>query len=351
MKALNLYGVQDVRLEDVRKPEIENANDVLIKIHTAGICGSDISRFGKIGSYNPGLTWGHEFSGTVDSVGSGVTSVRKGDRVTACNCFPCFHCDYCQQGNYARCTDMKVLGGQVNGAFAEYIRMPAENVLKLPDSMVFATASFIEPSSVVVHGMRQVDIKPGSSVAIVGCGTIGLLAVQWAKNYGAGDVFAFDTDEMKLALAAKTGATETFCVKDKNHFSRFQDITHNAGVDVVFESSGNVTGIGSSLLLAAKGGTVVLLGIPYGDVALPRLNFEKIVRNELKVIGSWNSISAPFPGKEWQTSIHYLSTGQIDVSPLMTKRVLLKDVPSVLPGLYKRDEFFVKVLIDVEALS
>ncbi|MCP5899151.1 hypothetical protein NL320_27335, partial [Klebsiella pneumoniae] len=80
-----------------------------------------------------------------------------------------------------------------------------------------------------------------------------------------------------------------------------------------------------------KGGTVVLLGIPYGDVALPRLNFEKIVRNELKVIGSWNSISAPFPGKEWQTSIHYLSTGQIDVSPLMTKRVLLKDVPSVLP--------------------
>ncbi|YAF36264.1 alcohol dehydrogenase catalytic domain-containing protein [Klebsiella pneumoniae] len=82
MKALNLYGVQDVRLEDVRKPEIENANDVLIKIHTAGICGSDISRFGKIGSYNPGLTWGHEFSGTVDSVGSGVTSVRKGDRVT-----------------------------------------------------------------------------------------------------------------------------------------------------------------------------------------------------------------------------------------------------------------------------
>ncbi|HBB6690033.1 TPA: alcohol dehydrogenase catalytic domain-containing protein [Salmonella enterica] len=143
MKALNLYGVQDVRYEDVRKPEIEKENDVLIKVNTAGICGSDISRFGKIGSYNPGLTWGHEFSGIVESTGRGVTSVSKGDRVTACNCFPCFHCDYCKQGNYARCTDMKVLGGQVNGAFAEYIRMPAENVLKLPDSMDFATASLI----------------------------------------------------------------------------------------------------------------------------------------------------------------------------------------------------------------
>ena len=98
--------------------------------------------------------------------------------------------------------------------------------------MDFATASFIEPSSVVVHGMRQVDIKPGSSVAIVGCGTIGLLAVQWAKNCGAGDVFAFDTDEMKLALAAKTGQQKHSASKIKP-FSRFREITHNAGVDVV----------------------------------------------------------------------------------------------------------------------
>lgn len=276
MKALNLYGVQDVRYEDVRKPEIEKENDVLIKVNTAGICGSDISRFGKIGSYNPGLTWGHEFSGIVESTGRGVTSVSKGDRVTACNCFPCFHCDYCKQGNYARCTDMKVLGGQVNGAFAEYIRMPAENVLKLPDSMDFATASYL---------------------------------------------------------------------------SRFHEITYDKGVDIVFESSGNAAGISSSLLLAAKGGAVVLLGIPYGDVALPRLNFEKIVRNELKVIGSWNSMSAPFPGKEWQTSIHYLSSGKIDVSPLITRQVRMEDVPSLLPELYNRKSFFVKVLINVEALS
>lgn len=351
MKALNLYGVQDFRYEDVRKPEIEKENDILIKVNTAGICGSDISRFGKMGSYNPGLTWGHEFSGTVESTGSGVTSVSKGDRVTACNCFPCFHCDYCQQGNYSRCMNMKVLGGHVSGAFAEYIRMPAENVLKLPDSMDFATASFIEPSSVVVHGMRQVDIKPGSSVAVVGCGTIGLLAVQWAKICGAGDVYAFDTDEAKLAIALKTGATATFCVKDESYLSRFHEITNSAGVDIVVESSGNALGIGSSLLLAAKGGAVVLLGIPYGDVALPRLNFEKIVRNELKVIGSWNSMSAPFPGKEWQTSIQYLNSGMIDVSSLITRQVRMEDVPSLMPELYNRKFFFVKILISVETLS
>ncbi len=348
MKALNLYGIQDVRYEEIATPEVEKENDVLIKVHTAGICGSDISRFGKIGSYNPGLTWGHEFSGTVVSTGSGVTSVRKGNRVTACNCFPCFHCDYCKQGAYARCTDLKVLGGHKSGAFAEYILMPEENVLKLPEKMDFSTASFIEPSSVVVHGMRQVDIKAGCRVAVVGCGTIGLLAVQWAKICGAGEVFAFDTDEGKLAIAAKTGAVDTFCVKDNDYAGRFMQKTRNAGADIVIESSGNAAGIASALLLAAKGGSVVLLGIPYGDVALPRLNFEKIVRNELKVIGSWNSISAPFPGKEWQTSIHYLNTGQIDVAPLITKKVLLADVPSVLPTLFNREEFFVKVLIKVD---
>lgn len=347
MKALNLYGIQDVRYEEISTPEINNENDVLIKVHTAGICGSDISRFGKIGAYNSGTTWGHEFSGTVINTGDNVARLKKGNRVTACNCFPCHRCIYCQEGRFARCTHLKVLGGQKNGAFAEYILVPEENVIQLPETIDFETASFIEPSSVVVHGMRQVDIKAGCSVAIVGCGTIGLLAVQWAKICGAGKVYAFDTDERKLAIAASTGATGTFCVKEDNYLERFSEETGHIGADIVFESSGNASGIASSMLLAAKGGAVVLLGIPYGDVAFPRLNFEKIVRNELNVIGSWNSISSPFPGKEWQTSVQYLSSGKINVAPLITKRITLKEAPSVFPSLYKREEFFVKVLITI----
>ncbi|WP_433669431.1 galactitol-1-phosphate 5-dehydrogenase [Klebsiella michiganensis] len=347
MKALNLYSIQDVRYEEVEKPALVNDRDVLIKVKVAGICGSDISRFGKLGSYHPGLTWGHEFSGVIEQAGSAVTDLKKGDRVTACNCFPCFECCYCQQGYYARCTDLKVLGGHKNGAFAEYILVPARNVLKLPDAMDFATASFIEPSSVVVHGLRQVDIKAGSRVAVVGCGTIGLLAVQWAKICGAGDVFAFDTDEQKLAIAKRTGASHVFSVLDEGYLTRFQTLTENLGVDIVIESSGNAGGIASALLLAAKGGAIVLMGIPYGDVSLPRLNFEKIVRNELRVLGSWNSISAPFPGQEWETSIRYLSSGAIDIKPLISRQIALKDAPAVFPDLYNRQNFFVKVLIDI----
>lgn len=347
MKALNLYGRQDVRYQDIPAPEIEHADDVLIKVKVAGICGSDISRFGKIGPYKPGMTWGHEFSGVVAEIGANVTSLRVGDPVTACNCFPCFICPACQQGAYAQCAELKVLGGQYNGAFAEFIRVPARNVVTLPVGMDFDTACFIEPTSVAIRGLNHLDIKVGDSVAIVGCGTIGLLALQLARLSGARQIIALDTTDQKLTVAAQTGATTTLNVTQAAYLEQFTAETGGTGVDIVIESSGNAAGISGAMALARKGGTVLLLGIPYGDVAFPRGNFENIIRNELKVLGSWNSISAPFPGREWETAINCLCDEKIDVSPLISQRVPLEDVPALLPQLYQREVFFVKTLIDI----
>ena len=194
--------------------------DIIIKIKTAGICGSDISRFGKIGSYNPGLTWGHEFSGIIAETGKGVKNLNTGDRVTACPCFPCYECEFCRQGEFSKCTDLQVLGGHKKDAFAEYIKMPEANVIKIPDNMDYETASFIEPSCVVVHGYNRVNIKPGERVAVIGCGTIGLLAVQWAKIFGAAEVYAFDTEQKKLEIAEKTGADYTFNVTENDYFQQ-----------------------------------------------------------------------------------------------------------------------------------
>lgn len=347
MKALNLYMKQDVRYEEVEQPEIESSTDVVIKIKIAGICGSDISRFGKIGSYNPGLTWGHEFSGVVSAVGSDVKNLKVGDKVTACPCFPCFTCDHCKQGKFSQCGNLQVLGGHKKGAFAEYIKMPVENVIKIPDEMSFEAASFIEPSCVVVHGFNQINIKVGQRVAIVGCGTIGLLAAQWAKIYGAKEVYVFDTDDAKLNIAKECGADYAFNVTKDDFIEDFLAVTNQQGVEVVVESSGNALGIANSLLMAVKGGTVLLLGIPYGDVALPRKSFEKIIRSELNVVGSWNSLSAPFPGTEWQTSLFNLSNNRLNVFPLITHKLSLSETPSIFPKLYAREIPFVKVLIEI----
>ncbi|ORM71225.1 galactitol-1-phosphate 5-dehydrogenase [Pantoea rwandensis] len=348
MKALNLYGKQDVRFEEVPMLKIERDDEVIIHVNTAGICGSDISRFGKIGSYNPGLTWGHEFSGVVAAVGIGVTSIKMGDRVVACPCFPCFECEYCGKSQYSKCSSLQVLGGHHKGAFAEYVSVPAANVVIIPDDLDYEDASFVEPSAVVVHGLDQVNIKAGSSVAVVGCGTIGQLAVQWARIYGAGKVYALDTEQTKLDIACSAGADAGYDVTAEGFTERFAEDTQGRGVDLVIESSGNAAGIVSSMNFARKGGAVLLLGIPYGDVVFDRTSFEKIIRNELTIRGSWNSLSAPFPGREWKTSLDYMQKGTLKPSLLITHRIGLKDAPNMLPKLYSRDFNFIKVLIDLK---
>jgi len=347
MKALNLYGKQDVRLEDTPMLQIEQDDDVIINVKTAGICGSDISRFGKIGSYNPGLTWGHEFSGVVAQVGKAVTNVVPGDRVVACPCFPCFHCEQCGKAEYSKCSDLRVLGGHRKGAFAEYVSVPAANIVPIPDSLSFDDASFVEPSAVVVHGLDQISIRPGCSVAVVGCGTIGQLAVQWARIYGAGTVYALDTDVRKLDVARIAGADAVFDVTEADYTALFKAETLGGGVDLVIESSGNAAGIVSSINLARKGGAVLLLGIPYGDVAFDRTSFEKIIRNELTVRGSWNSLSAPFPGREWEISMEYMKNGLLKPSLLITHRINIEDAPDIFPKLYAREFNFIKILIDI----
>ena len=348
MKALNLYGKQDVRFEDVPMLKIERDDDVIIRVKNAGVCGSDISRFGKTGSYHPGLTWGHEFSGVVSETGKAVTGIKSGDRVVACPCFPCYACIYCLQANYSKCTDLNVLGGHRKGAFAEYVSVPAANVVPVPEELSFEEASFVEPSAVVVHGLDRVNIRAGSSVAVVGCGTIGQLAVQWARIYGAGKVYACDTEIHKLEVACSAGADAAFDVTASDFRQRFNEATHGQGVDLVIESSGNAAGIVSAMNLACKGGTVLLLGIPYGEVSFDRTSFEKIIRNELTVRGSWNSLSAPFPGREWETSLSYMKRGLLKPSLLITHRISLQDGPEILPQLYHRKFHFIKVLIDMK---
>ncbi|MEJ5112991.1 galactitol-1-phosphate 5-dehydrogenase [Erwinia billingiae] len=347
MKALNLYGKQDVRFEEMPMIELEHDDDVIIRVKTAGICGSDISRFGKIGSYNPGLTWGHEFAGVVTQTGKRVTGIRPGDRVVACPCFPCFSCEYCGRALYSKCTDLRVLGGQRKGAFAEFVSVPAENVVRIPDELGFDEASFVEPSAVVVHGLDQVILKPGFSVAVVGCGTIGQLAVQWSRLYGAGKVYACDTDLHKLNVARCAGADVVFDVTAADFNQRFTTETSGRGVDLIIESSGNAAGIVKAMNLACKGGTVLLLGIPYGEVVFDRTSFEKIIRNELTVRGSWNSLSAPFPGREWGTSLDYMAKGLLKTSLLITHRITLEDAPDIFPELYARNFPFIKVLIEI----
>lgn len=286
MKALKFYAAGDVRYEDAEEPAIQKNDEVKIRIKTAGICGSDISRYIKLGPYVAGMIWGHEFSGEVTAVGNAVHRFKVGDRVTACPTFYCGSCEFCKRGEFARCGELSVIGAYVPGSFAEYIVLPEENIVAVPAQVDDDTAAMVEPSAVVVHGYHKTGIAAGDTVTVVGCGTIGLLAVQWAKVLGAKQVIAVDIDDAKLSMARALGADYTVNSTGREPFEEIYHLTEKRGTDIVVESAGTPITSAQAFSFARKGGKVIFLGIPYGDVLVKRLYFEKIVRNELQIFGS-----------------------------------------------------------------
>lgn len=342
MKALNLYDIEDLRFEETTKPELESTDDVIIKVKATGICGSDTSRYKKLGPYKEGMTFGHEFSGVVEQIGNDVTDLNIGDTVTGCPAIVCHKCHYCEKGEYSRCENLYVIGSYEPGCFAEYVKLPASNVLKLPDNVDLDTAAMVEPSAVVAHGFYRTRMKPGATVAIMGCGSIGLLAIQWAKIFGAAKIIAIDIDNHKLDIAKELGADYTINSKKENLDDAISAIPDK--IDVAVESAGSPFTIGQVLTLPTKGGEVLLLGIPYSDIEIKRQHFEKILRNELNVIGSWNGLSAPFPGEEWTATLHYMSTGEINVDPIISDRLDLEKGPETFYNLVNRKQHYDKVI-------
>lgn len=344
IQALKLYGKKDLRWEKAEEVEVTESDDVVIKVKAAGICGSDLSRFAKLGPYVEGMTFGHEFSGVVEKVGKAVTHVNPGDRVAGCPAFPCKSCHECEKGNPARCEKLTVLGAFQAGAFADKTKLPAANVLPIPDEVDDDTAAMIEPSAVVAHAYYRTSMQPGDTVAVLGCGNIGLLAIQWAKTFGASTVYAIDIDSNKLTIAERVGADVTILPKEKPAYEIIQELGGD-GVDVAVESAGSVAASAEVLALPKKGGEVVFMGIPYSDVSIKRFYFEKIVRNELRILGGWNAVSSPFPGREWHTSIEAMRSGCIQTNPIITHRLPLEEGPAVFERILNQNEFFSKVLL------
>ncbi|SFF78268.1 L-iditol 2-dehydrogenase [Halobacillus alkaliphilus] len=348
MKSLNLYKERDIRFEEAADPVIEHFDQVIIKVKAVGICGSDISRYQKLGPYEEGMTFGHEFAGEVTEVGSKVSCVKVGDRVAGCPTFHCGECVPCQKGELSRCERLTVIGARQPGAYAEYVKLPADNVLLLPDNVDYTTAALVEPSSVVAHGFYRTSIQPGSEVAIVGCGSIGLLAVQWARIFGAKRVFAIDIDSSKLEVAREVGADVTINALENPAHEQLSEWTNGHGVDLAVEAAGSPITSAQVLALPGKGGEVVYMGIPYADIQIERYYFERIVRNELRILGSWNAISPPFPGEEWHSSLHYMSRGDINVHPMISHQLGLEEGPGAFENLIQQRGDYVKVIFNPE---
>ncbi len=314
MKAAVVTANERVEYQEIPDPQVRPGT-VKIRVKASGICGSDIPRVLYNGVHFYPIVLGHEFSGVVTEVGEGVSRIKIGDKVSGAPLLPCGNCPDCQRGNFSLCKHYSFAGSREQGSNADYIVLPEKNVVPFDPSLSFEQGALFEPCTVALHGVLQNRFTGGGTVAILGCGTIGLFTLQWARIFGARQIVAFDVDDRRLALARRLGADVGVNTTEEGFMQTALDLTGGAGFDDVFEAAGAAPTMYMAFRLAANKARVCFIGTPHVDLTFSPALWEQMNRKEFTLTGSWMSYSAPFPGKEWELTAHYFATGQLRYDP------------------------------------
>lgn len=315
--------------ENLPIPEIKD-NELLIRVKAAAICGTDLhiyqwTLWAQERLKLP-MVFGHEFAGEVVAVGSLVRNFKVGDRVAGETHIPCNKCYQCQTGNMHNCNDMKIIGVHTQGCFAEYIAIPVDCAWRLDDDLSFEFGALLEPMGVAVHGILSGEIG-GKSIAIYGCGPIGLMGIGVAAACGASKIFAIDPFEAKLEVAKQMGAHAVFKSGKDNVAENIRELTEGEGVDVVVDFSGNRNAIQEGFVILRKGGRFTLVGLPNEPVALNLT--EAIIYKEATVLG----VTGRLMYKTWWQCKELLKSGKIDLRPVIGGTYSLKDYEQAFDAL------------------
>ncbi|HNW25403.1 MAG TPA: alcohol dehydrogenase catalytic domain-containing protein [Candidatus Gastranaerophilaceae bacterium] len=328
MKSIQYWGPGDIRFEEISIKPLEEG-EVLVKVESALTCGTDVKTF-KRG--HPVLIkqipsgFGHEFAGTIAQLGKNVEGFEIGDRVVAANSAPCGKCFFCKKEEYNLCENLDLL----NGAYAEYITVPArivqKNMLKLPDDLSFDKAAFCEPLANVVHGVERTEIKPGQTVGIIGIGPIGLMFAKLAKLKGA-KVIAAGRNPLKLELAKSFSQADEVVdlTKYPNPEKIFMEFTEEGkGLDVAVECVGLPSIWERIFSMIRPGGTVHFFG---GCKSGSTVTFDttKMHYGDIKMISVFHHTP-----KYFKKALDLISSGQVPVEKLITETISLKEVQSAL---------------------
>ncbi len=335
MRAAVLHKPGDIRIENVLRPEVQ-PNQALVRVVACGVCGSDIPRVLTKGAHKLPLICGHEFSGRIESLGTGMDGWNIGDLVAVPPLIPCFKCAQCLIGEPSRCEDYDYFGSRRDGAYAEYVNVPAGNLLRVPEGIDPTAVALADPAAIALHAIEKTNLSLGQRVAVVGCGPIGLFAIQWARLMGATEILAVDISDRKIAMAKEAGATQGST--DSPSASR------HGRFDVVIEAAGNTPAFNAAVQLVGPGGHAVFIGIPTADVSVATKTFEHFLRQEISLHGGWNSFSAPFPGKEWKISLERLANKQLAWEFMISHDLDLAELPKMFEKLKTREEFTSKII-------
>lgn len=321
MKACVLESLGQLTYKEVETPKPKEG-EVLLQVRACGICSSDIDRVFKTGAYHFPIILGHEFSGDIVEVGTGTDRAYLGHRAVVFPLLPCFNCPSCSVGAYMRCEQYSYFGSRCDGAFAEYIAVPEWNLSLFSDNVSYESAAMCEPAAVALHAVTAAEVVPGETVAIIGSGTIGLIAAMWFRIQGARQVIIIGRGIEKLKMAHKLGFEYGISSLTQEPEQEIRRLTNGRGVDVVLEAVGNSVAINTAVSCVRKGGKVILTGNPEADVKLDRNVYWKILRGELNLRGTWNS-NYNAEKNDWTVVLDYMEKGLLPVQSLITNRFSL----------------------------
>ena len=342
MRAANLHAPADIRVERVPVPE-PGAGEVLLAVKACGVCGSDISRVMETGTYRFPTIPGHEFTGEVVALGPGVDGVEVGLRAAVVPLVPCKRCDYCSIGEYHLCEDYDYVGSRRDGAYAEYVAVPADNLLPLPESVDWELGAMTDPAAVALHAVRKLDLQAGDRVAVFGAGPIGVFALQWARILGASQTFAIDVFPEKLRVAAGLGADRVINGRDVDAVDAILEATDGRGVERTVEFAGLPVTQEQCILATAKRGASVWGGISHRGLTLGEEAVDAILRREMRIMGSWNSASAP-PVSDWRAAVLFMGRGQLRAGDLISHRLELEAIRETFEMMVERRKYFNKIM-------
>lgn len=337
MRVAMYYNNKDVRIEHMEVPAI-GPDELLVKIHASGICGSDVMEWYRL-SKAP-LVLGHEIGGEVVEVGAAVSDWKIGDRVFVTHHVPCNMCRYCLADHHSVCDTLKSTTFDPGG-FCEFVRVPAINVTNgtfaLPDSMTYEQAVFVEPLACVYRGQHNAGWTPGRRVLVIGAGIAGLQHVQLARIAGASRIVAVDVNPNRLTMAKKLGADEVLEAGDDLP-DRLKTVNDGRLAELVIVATGAVPAIQQAFRCVDRGGTILFFA-PVDPGAKVDMPFNDLWRQEITMTSSY--AGAP---RDIRAAIELISTGTITVDELITHRLPLDRTSEGFSLVEKADDS-VKVVI------
>ena len=334
MRAIVLNAPKDISITEVPNPT-RKENEVLIKVHGMGICGSDIAAYKGI---NPLVTYpriiGHEIAGEILEVPRGETEIRPGDRVVIEPCVYCGKCYPCMNRRTNCCENLTVRGVHIDGGMSEFCFHPRHLIHKVPADVSWMHLAMVEPLTISVHAVKRARLTKGEHLVVTGSGPIGLLAAQYALVIGAVPIIIDPIDE-RLAFARSLGIPHGINPVKESAVERIKEITGGRMAEAVIEASGSDAAIRSSIDYVAYSGRIALVGWPKGEVSLTTAMFTK---KELDVMGSRNSL------RDFPESIDLIAGNKIDVASLITRTISFEEVPAVVKEIAAYPEKFMKVV-------